>query len=376
MTIPAPHQPITVGIYGAEHPHVFSRIDLLQDRSDARLIGLWEPDPVLRARHATDPRLHVFDTVDEFFSAAPDLAILEGMDRQNPDAAIDLAKAGIDLLIEKPGAVDPDRMRALVDALATTGVHAEIGYMLRHSPAMVHLRALLESGVLGSVTLARCYASSPVGCAAEPWQSQPEGIGGITYTIGCHMVDVIQQLFGVPEAVSSTMHRASTGATARSRFYKDDVFGGLGEERDFTLGRLEFEDSSSSVLVYPDSLVTLDVTGWDAHGWVEGWRIEIVGTNGTVYAGLLPGWVRLRLARPSGGYEAGWHEICVPEAEVDSATLTLAPDPTYATELDQLLSRIARGDRSQQGLADGLAVIETLDSLYRSAADNGRRVAR
>lgn len=354
---------------------MFPRIRLIDSHPDAEFIGLWDPREDLRAVYAHEHGIHVFASEEELLAAEPNLVILEGLDHHNPAVATRLARAGIDLLIEKPGASQLGVMRELVDAVGETPVHAQIGYMLRNSPTMPWLREVLASGVLGDITLARFHATSPVGCAAEIWQSLPGDIGGVTYTDGCHMVDVIQELFGQPQAVQALVKRLSTGPVARSQFYKKDIFAGLGTEEEFGIGTLVHEDVSASVFDYGDKLVTFDVTGWKACGWVEGWRIELFGTNGTVYSGLMPAWGRLNVASPRAGYSAGWHTFEHDDDDLDPAEFTLVPDVTYTTELFELIDRLVAGDRSQDGLRQGLRVIETLDAVFRSSRADGARVS-
>jgi predicted dehydrogenase len=363
-----------VAFCGAAHPHVFPRLALLRGRAGIEVTGLHEPEERVRRHIAREYAIPELRSLEELVATEPDLAIVEGLDRDNPGYVRALAAAGCDLLIEKPGAPGPAEMRELTEAVARAGVHAQVGYMLRHSPVVPRLKALVDDGVLGEITLARFHASSPVGCAAEIWQSLPEDIGGVAYTDGCHMVDLILHLLGRPSFVQGLVKRLPPGRTALSRQFKPDVLAGLGGVQTFELGTLVHEDVAGAILEYADKIAVFDVTGWEAHGWVEEWRIELYGTRGTVAAGLLPPWMRLYLDEPLGERDRGWHEFRAAAAP-DSAALTLVPDVTYETEMEELLARLDRGERSHDELRHGLAVVETLDALYRSAADQGRRVS-
>jgi predicted dehydrogenase len=365
---------LRVAIYGAQHPHVFPRIELIQGHPSADFIGLWEPDSVLRATYAGNFGFPMFDSADDLIAASPDLVIVEGLDHQNPEVVKRLAAAGCDLLIEKPGANRLVDMESMVESVRGTRVHAQIGYMLEYSPALAYLRSVLDSGVLGDITLARFHASSPVGCAAELWQSLPDDEGGVTYTDGCHMVDIIHLLFGRPNGVQALVKRLESRASAQSQYYKRNVFAGLGSAQEFEIGSLMHEDCSATVFDYGDKLVTFDVTGWEARGWVEGWRIELYGTNGTIFAGLMPPWARVNVATARAGYDAGWHSF-EGEAEVlDPSQYTLVPDATYTRELHDLIDRLRSGDRSQAGLERGLAVVQMLEAAFRSSRALGQRV--
>jgi predicted dehydrogenase len=365
---------VKVAFCGAGHPHVFPRLALLCGRDDVEVTGIHEPVAEVRRRIAGQYEISELGSVEELVETRPDLVIVEGFDHENPEYVPALAQAGCDLLIEKPGAPGPEQMRAMADEVVRAGVHAQIGYMLRHSPVIPRLKAIVDEGVLGEITLARFHASSPVGCAAEIWQSLPDDIGGVTYTDGCHMMDLILHLLGAPRSVQGLVKRLPRGRTAVGHQFKPDVLSGLGGDQTFELGALVHEDVSGAILDYDDKVAVFDVTGWEAHGWVEEWRIELYGTRGTLSAGVLPPWMRLYLNEPVGDRDAGWHEFRTTGAP-DSAALTLVPDMTYQAEMDDLLARLQRGERDQAGLLHGLAVVETLDAIFRSAADDGRRVA-
>ncbi len=354
-----------VAICGAQHPHVFPRLDLLAER-DVDVVALYEPDDRVREHLGKRYAVPTADSLEQLVAASPELAILEGFDDENPHYAGVLADAGCDLLIEKPGAPTAEAMRELVRRVAATGVHAQVGYMLRHSPVVPRLKALVDAGTLGHVTLARFHAAAPVGCAAEIWQSLPGDEGGVLYTDGCHMMDVIHHLLGPPRAVSGMVKRLPTGPRATSTQFKPDVLAGLGGAAEFGLGELVHEDCGAAVLDYADKLAVFDVTGWEAHGWVEQWRIELYGTEGTAYAGLMPPWLRV-------GRGTTWDDWRADDAPT-GAEVSLVADVSYETELDDLLARLGRGERTQDGLREGLAVVETLAAIFRSSREDGRRI--
>ncbi len=75
--------------------------------------------------------------------------------------ALDCLQAGKHLLTEKPMAATLQQAKKLAAAAETAGIHYAIGYMKRHDEgvqlAKGLLDELLESGELGSLTLARLY---------------------------------------------------------------------------------------------------------------------------------------------------------------------------------------------------------------------------
>ncbi len=92
-----------------------------------------------------------------------------------------------------------------------------------------------------------------------------------------------------------------------SHGFKKDTLSGLGETVEMPLGGLEHEDVGAAVFDYGEMLATMDITGWEAHPWVEAWRMEFYGTDGTLLIGVQPSWHKLYIRNPKPGFYVGWH---------------------------------------------------------------------
>jgi len=237
--------------------------------------------------------------------------------------------------------------------------------MLRYSAAVQQARQTIESGVLGPVTLARFHASSPVGGAAEPWQSVPGDTGGVMYTIGCHMIDLIVYMLGMPKRAKGMSLKLPAGATVTAHGYKKDTLSGLGVTQDMPIGGLMYEDAGGALLDYGDKLATFDITGWEAHPWVEAWLIELYGTDGTLFIGIQPPRYRLYVRNANHGYEVGWHTW--ESLDASSVGNSLLADDNYTAEIRHMLRRVRAWDTDNtRWLADAEGVVAVLDAIFRS----------
>jgi len=127
------------------------------------------------------------------------------------------------------------------------------------------------------------------------------------YTDACHLVHIIVRLLGMPVEVRGKILRLPEGEPVIAHGFKKDTLSGLGDTVEMPIGGLVYEDVGAAVFDYGDKLVTMDLTGWEAHPWVEAWRIELYGANGTLHVGLQPPWYKLYVRNPKAGYEPGWH---------------------------------------------------------------------
>lgn len=364
---------IGAAFVGCSHPHIFYRLKLLAAAPDVRLVGCYDPDAELRAEFERRYGLCAFDSAEALLDQpGVNFAIIEGWDPDNPGYARLATQREQAILLEKPGAPNLAAMRALVADLRGKPIPFQVAYQLRYSPVMAHVRRILAEDVLGPLTLARFHAAAPVGAAREPWQSVPGGLGGVVYTDGCHMIDLIVHLLGVPRQVKGMLLTLPAGQSVRAEGFKRHTFAGQGETVEMPLGGLMYEDAGAALLDYGDRLATFDLTGWEAHPWVEAWHIELHGTEGALYAGPQPPRYRLYLRAPRAGYQAGWHTW---QGSDQSGDAPPGVNVNYANEMAHMLDRVRTWDIDNMArLAEAEAVITVLDGIYRSHRE-GRPVA-
>lgn len=358
---------ISVAFLGAQHPHVFPRLELALQRDDVEVAGLFDNDAATRSRIRERYRVQTWSDIQELLASRPDLVIIDGFDHENPTYAEQVIGNTRALLIEKPGAPNLESMERLVRQVKEHGTHAQIGYMYHYSSAITHARDILASGVLGPLTLARFHAAAPVGCGAEIWQSLPEDMGGAFFTDGCHMLDHVVHLLGEPTSVTGHVLRVADGDEVEADIFKEDLFGGLGGISRFRLGGLLHEDAATALLRYPNMLATFDFTSWEAHNWVEAWNMIFYGANGTLEIGLVPPSYRLWVRQPSNGYSRGWHTWSGTGSALGAGASLLADD-NYSAEMDDLITRLKQNLAPDwTRLDEALVVIRIADAVYRSA---------
>lgn len=364
---------IGVAFVGCTHPHIFPRIEILSGVDDVELIGCYDPDAALVAALQQRHGLRAYPSAEALLDEpAVTWAIVEGWDPDNPGYVKAAVERGRAVLLEKPGAQDLPAMRDLAAAVRAGSVPFQVGYMLRHSSGVREARRLLADGVLGEVTLARFHAAAPVGGAREIWQSVEGDLGGLVYTDGCHMIDLVVHLLGVPRRVKGMTLKLDAGPTVLAHGFKEHTLSGLYDTVEMPLGGLVHEDAGAALFDYGDKLATFDITGWEAHPWVEAWRIEVYGTDATLHVGINPPSYRLYVRNPKPGFEPGWHSWESTEAMGVAASLVV--DEAYTGELMAMLERVRAWDTdNERQLAEAEAVIATLDAIYASARQDAAR---
>jgi len=363
---------IRVAFVGCTHPHIFPRIELLRAESDVELVGCYDPDAHLTAELERGYGLKAYADPESLLDeAGVNFAIIEGWDTANPRYVRMAATRKQAILLEKPGASSLSAMRAMLDDVREHDIPFQVGYMLQYGAGVEHARRILSEGVLGSVSLVRMHAATPCGGSAELWQSVPDNMGGLCYTDACHAVHLLVSLFGTPDAVTGRMLRMSAGEPITAHGFKQDTLSGLGATVTMPIGGLKYEDAGVAIWNYSRFLATLDMTAWEAHPWVEAWRIEVYGTDGTLHVGIQPSSYKLYVRNPNHGYAAGWHSW--DSAAASTVGNSLVVDENYSGEIHAMLERVRQWDTDNTvSLYEAEAVIATLDAWYRSDSDEGK----
>jgi len=199
---------------------------------------------------------HVYTDLDEALKSTEANAayIATPVYRHNKEA-IAAIEAGKHVLIEKPLGLSGDDARQIADAAEQAGVVAGCAYYRRLFDRQKQAKAALAANELGQVVLVRTSLYSwfaPDANDPKLWRTQKQFSGGGPLSdMGCHMFDLIIDLFGTPTHVF---------ARAESLVHGWDV-----------------EDSSAIVMKLPNGAQLLASFGWNSKTWTH--ELEIVGTE-------------------------------------------------------------------------------------------------
>ncbi|MEQ8762400.1 MAG: Gfo/Idh/MocA family oxidoreductase [Planctomycetota bacterium] len=325
---------IRTGFLGVSHPHAGGRANVMGRIPELELSGFFEPDSEVAASFSHHYGVHAFDSLDRFFDELnPELVVIEGRNPFNAQMAMEAARRKTPMLIEKPGAHDLETLRALAQEVERQSVFCQIGYHLRYSPAIAQARACLESNPLGRITTARFHASVMTPWLTDPWFCDPDDRGGLVYLDFCHMLDLLILFLGRPTE--------SIGRIRKLEGVPEHIF----------------EDSAAFLFEFGDVLAAGDCCGWEANDWIERWRLELYGMEGTLEIGMHPPLLKLYRQEAAGDVPAGWST---------REHRGFDGEENYRLELKDIAERLMR-DEAPGGatIQEALTVAEVLEDLYR-----------
>lgn len=137
----------------------------------------------------------------------------------HPALTAQALEAGVSVLCEKPMALtaaECDKM--LVSAQkARKGAKLMVAHCIRFWPGYAYLKKLVDSGKYGKVIAAsfRRFSAPPAWQKGTDWFADESKSGGMALDLHIHDSDMVNYLFGMPKAVSST---ASFGEHGEMRY--------------------------------------------------------------------------------------------------------------------------------------------------------------
>lgn len=202
------NSPVKAVIVGAGHRSEWYGNYALEHPNDMQIVGVADPNPIRREAFRKKfgfPEENCFENADELAKAPKfaDAAINGTMDNQHVPTSIPLLRAGYDLLIEKPFALNEDEMWTLYRAQQETKRRVMVCHVLRYSPFYQSVHAEIARGTLGEILsvqaseyvsyhhIATCYVRGK-------WNSFEKCQSGMLLAKSCHDLDLIMWLKNVP----------------------------------------------------------------------------------------------------------------------------------------------------------------------------------
>lgn len=277
------------------------------------------------------------------------------------------AAAGKHIYCEKPLAVNVAEGQRMVEAVAKSGVKAQMTFNFRFFPAILRAKQLVAEGFLGRVISFRGrYDRSSWLDPAKPlsWKMRRETAGaGALFDIGSHVLDLLYFLLGDFAAVNATLETVikerpvAAGSTEKGPVTVDDM------------ALLQLRLASGALGTVEASRL--------ATGSTNDLRIEVYGDRGALrFNAADPSWLEVYdLAdpgQPLGGLR-GFRRV----ETVGHYPGQLAPDwsmtPTFVrthAECQYQFLRAIWDDRPPApSLADGLTIQAVMEAALRSAAE-------
>lgn len=200
------NKPIKVIIVGAGNRAMIYSSYALKHPEEMQIVGVAEPNPI--RRRATQQKFGISD--DMCFESAQELcekgkladAVINGtMDSQHVPTTTMLIKAGYDVLLEKPFAINEEEMYALAKVAKEYDRKVMICHVLRYAPFYRSIKDAVLSGEIGDIfniqlTEHVSYHHTVAAFVRGKWASPIECHTPMLLAKSCHDIDLMMWMMG------------------------------------------------------------------------------------------------------------------------------------------------------------------------------------
>lgn len=226
---------------------------------------------------------------------------------------LDAIACGTNILMEKPLSDTIENAKYLVDAACDAGVKLMVGHIERFNPAVMKLKHIMDSGLLGKIV---SISTKRVG----PYNPRIRDVG-VILDIGVHDIDIISYLYG--KQVNEIY--AIAGSNIHS-----------------------FEDHAAILLRFEHEFSGIVETNWLTPHKIR--KLTAIGTDGVAYLDYIDQTVEL--------HDGEW----IRQAKIEKS------EP-LKNELEYFIRSISNGTDPYPSGSDGLHVLEVAKAAIRSYSE-------
>lgn len=349
LSLAAPAEPLRLGIVGLVHGHVHGFLTDFRDREDLHIVGVYDTNAGLHAKYADWYRLDralFFTDLERMLVKTKPEAVAVFTTTFDHRAVVELcAKYGIDVMMEKPLAVNMEHAEAMAKAAEAGGIRVIVNYETTWYPSNHAIKHAVDAGEIGAIRKVVIHDGhrGPEEMGVDPefleWLVDPVLNGGGALTdFGCYGANLLTWLLD---------GRPPKSVVAFTQQFK---------KNNPTYARV---DDETNILVEYEGAVGVIQASWNWPLPVNRKDMEVYGTNGQM---TTPNAQRAILEKDGKSSQ----DMTLPALE------PIRRDPLA------LLTAVSRGTialspHDPSSLANNLTVTRILDAA-RESARTGRRV--
>jgi UDP-N-acetylglucosamine 3-dehydrogenase len=295
---------IGTGAMGQNHVRIYSEMEGVE------LAGISDVDQKRVEAMAAQFKTKAYTDYKKMFAEGLDAVSVVVPTKLHKQVVLDALESGIDVLVEKPIADTTENADMMIAAAKNAGKILMVGHIERFNPAVIRLKEIIDSGILGKIV---SISTKRVG----PYNPRIRDVG-VILDIGVHDIDIISYLYG--KKINSVY--AIAGADIHS-----------------------FEDHASIILRMDHNFAGVVETNWLTPHKVR--QLTAIGVKGVAYLDYINQTVQL--------HDNGW----IRKAKVEQS------EP-LKNELKYFIDCAATGKKPNPSGEDGKHALEVAMAAIRS----------
>ena len=260
--------------------------------------------------------------------------------------------AGLNVLCEKPMAMNAEEAQAMKDAAEKNGKLLMLGFVTRFSKPAVVAKDFIDNGYLGDIYFTKASYLRRHGNPGGWFSDKSKSGGGPIIDIGVHPLDLIRYLMGNPKPVSvycvsnSELHEDRANLKTKVDWYPE----GADPKRDVC----DVESSAVGIIRYDNGASTLLECSYALNLGVSGDSLgrTLCGTKGGINLDTM------KLYTNMNGF--------MTDVAIDTKTYEKGND-IFFEEMSHFVDCCINGTKCISPADDGVVIMKILDALYESA---------
>ena len=249
-------RPIKLGHVGTRHDHSSAKLACVKKFPDLfEVVGIVAESPEREAEICnTEPYAGIpFMTREELLARGVEAVLVESFEGDLVKEAQFWANHCVHLHVDKPAGTDVASLEALLRTVKEKELAFQMAYMYRYNHAYLDCLDRIRRGELGEIFEVTAIMNTCHPAQKREWLNHFDG--GIMLFLGCHMIDFVYRLQGLPQKIHPFLK--STGV--------DGV-----NSTDFSLALFE----------YPNGVSTVEATSAEVNGYGRR-QLVVCGSQGT-----------------------------------------------------------------------------------------------
>ena len=148
--------PIGIGVLSFAHGHVGSYVDVMKSFEDVKLVSAYDDNEARGQATCERAGMRYTPHIEDVLGDAAVEAVMVGSETsRHGELCVAAAEAGKHILCQKPMALTLDDCDRMIAAADQAGVMLSVAFQMRHDPANIKMKELVDSGEVGRIAVVR-----------------------------------------------------------------------------------------------------------------------------------------------------------------------------------------------------------------------------
>ena len=267
-------------------------------------------------------------------------------------AAIAALNAGVNVICEKPMAMNAEEAEEMKAAAEKNGKVLQIGFVRRYGEDAAMIKKFIDGGTLGDLYYAKATYLRRSGCPGGWFGDKSYSGGGPLIDLGVHVMDLVRYLAGCPKPISVYGVTYNNLGPDRASGAKANL--GYESKQNSSKFKFDVEDFTSAMIRFDNGMVLTVEASFNLNIKEDRADIELFGTKGGTKIGGSTEFFTdmngtfVNITPAGGGANFRFTE-------------------SFNAEIAHFIDCVEHGVPCRAPAEDGVILMKMIDAIYKSA---------